>query len=55
MKKVLFIAIVALGAMLASCGEKTTQEKIEDSAEEAGKGIKKFGKNLKDAAEEAAE
>lgn len=48
MKKPLLLSIIlGLSLSLFSCAEKTTEEKIQDEAEKAEKGIKKFGEKLK--------
>ncbi len=48
MKKTLLLFIIlGLGLSLYSCSEKTTEEKLEEKAEKAEKGIKKFGDKLK--------
>lgn len=48
MKKiVLLIMLFGLSLSLFSCAEKTTEEKLEEKAEKAEKGIKKLGDKLK--------
>lgn len=41
----LFTLLIVLS--FYSCAEKTTEERLEDKAEKAEKGIKKFGDKLK--------
>ena len=50
MKKGIIFSVL-IGVILFSCAEKTTEEKIKDDVEEAGKGLKKLGKDLKEATE----
>lgn len=48
MKKTFLLSLIlGLGLSLCSCAEKTTEEKLEEKAEKAEKGIKKFGDKLK--------
>lgn len=50
MKKSIVLILLS-GLFIASCAKKTTEEKIKDNVDEAGKGLKKLGKDLKEAAE----
>lgn len=50
MKKVIVLSLLA-GLFMASCAEKTPEEKIKEDIKETGKSLKKLGKDLKEAAE----
>ena len=52
MKKGLILLTVFASLMIMSCEEKSKKEQLKEDLEEAGNGLKKLGKDLKESATE---